>query len=108
MILAVNSDGPDKTERIHKLNWASLSAYALRHVFALRGPFKIYIVVLVKWSHSCLLQYAKTMSLLIFYSVRSGFVLFTDAKMFIVRDYKTQCTRTMELCGRLGLQYLLF
>ena len=32
------SEGSDQTARMHRLIWASLSAYARSHVFALRGP----------------------------------------------------------------------
>ena len=38
-ILLVDSEGHDQTVQTHRLNWASLSAYDQRHIFAWRGPY---------------------------------------------------------------------
>ena len=40
MILLADSEGPDQTARMRSLIRAFLSAYARRHVFAIRGSFK--------------------------------------------------------------------
>ena len=37
-IILANREGPDQTARMRRLIWASLSAYAQKHVFAWRSP----------------------------------------------------------------------